>query len=798
VKTPRLRHVLYLADALDATHAGTEDQLLELARRLPPGWVPHVWVLQDAAPAVDAQWGRPVHRLHLPPLHHPAFLPRLWAAARALRRTRIDLVHAVHADTSLVAPVLGAWAGVPVITSRRDLGYWQTPAHLALLRRLDRLAGAVAVNAQAIARRVVALEQVPPGRVCVIPNGHPPERFEAPPDPTLRARLGLPADARLVGLLANLRPLKRPGDLLEALARLGPDLASVHALWIGAGPGWEALEQRARVLGLAGRVHRTVATDGVAPLLGHLDVGVLCSESEGLSNAIIEYMGCGLPVVATDVGGNPELVQHGLTGLLYPPGDVDALARHLRALLSDGGLRARLGAAGRERARTSYGVGRMVRETVTCYERVLADARPATCSAPAERALRWEILRDPEKLEALAPDWRVLLGPERFFVGPDWILAWLRARGARPCVAVARDADGTLVGLLPLAWEGRRTLVSCARGLGSDHVDVVAAPGRADEVARGALACLQAEPWTRLRLFHVAEDGALRRVLRARGVSTYGERFACLSPYVRPEGTWETWLATRRGQASGRAVRRALRRALEREGAVLRWVRAGPELEAARSTLFDLHARRFAARGARTSFRGSQVAALHAALHDRLAPRGEVVVGLLEQAGRAVGAIYALRHRDRLLYFQTGFDPAAAHLSPGRVLLAGLLRDRVFGDGLTELDLLDGDEAYKLQWATGTRRLYDLEVVRPTVFGRLGLAWRGLLRLGADAVRIWRARGREAPARETPRPRSPEVAARSASPRAAGQGARSTRSRVPARTSRTASIVRPASTPPTW
>ena len=111
-------------------------------------------------------------------------------------------------------------------------------------------------------------------------------------------------------------------------------------------------------------------------------VGVLCSETEGLSNAILEYMACGLPVVATNVGGNPELVVEGETGFLYAPGDVEGLAKALGRLLADPALAARLGAAARARFETRFGLRRMVDETVAVYERALAGV-PVGRSGPA-------------------------------------------------------------------------------------------------------------------------------------------------------------------------------------------------------------------------------------------------------------------------------------------------------------------------------------------------------------------------------------------------------------------------------
>ena len=151
-----------------------------------------------------------------------------------------------------------------------------------------------------------------------------------------------------------LRPEKDLVSLVRAMALLAPRHPALHLLLVGRGPCDEALAAAARELGIADRVHFAGYQPAVPNPHQYLDISVLCSLHEGFPNAIIEAMAAARPVVATNVGGIPDAVAHGETGLLVEPSDPAALAAAIGRLVEDPGLRARLGEAGRERARADY------------------------------------------------------------------------------------------------------------------------------------------------------------------------------------------------------------------------------------------------------------------------------------------------------------------------------------------------------------------------------------------------------------------------------------------------------------
>ncbi len=369
------RRVLFLVDTYWTSRGGTEGQMRALIERLPPRVRVEMWVVHESAWLDANPYPCPHRSLKIRSLKRWHTLRRTFALPSAIRRGRFDLIQTWMGDASVLGPVLGKMTGVPVLVSRRDLGFWMTPPLRRALRVTDRLAAGFVANCEAVKQAVVDTEAVAPERIHVIHNGHDPVAFDGPRDPGVLAQAGVPAGAEVVCLAANLKPLKRQRDLVAAVTRLAPDHPRLHALFLGHGPH-EHVCGAGEDVHPSDRVHLYDATDGAIPFLRECTVGVLCSETEGLSNAILEYMGCGLPVVATAVGGNVDLVRDGANGFLYPVGDVAALADRLGRLLRDPALRERMGRASRARFEAEFGIDRMVSETVALWDRLLSSPHP--------------------------------------------------------------------------------------------------------------------------------------------------------------------------------------------------------------------------------------------------------------------------------------------------------------------------------------------------------------------------------------------------------------------------------------
>ena len=300
--------------------------------------------------------------------------------ARQLRRWSVDIVHTRNAEPFFYGVLAGRLAGVPaVVHSEHGRVFpekpWRALAQRLLLRRVD---AAFAVSEQLKSDLVREL-RIPADRIEVLHNGVDIARFQRLP---VRAPAGDAARVLVIGSVGRLAAVKNYALLLHAMARL-PAAPACRLILIGEGPEKTALRQLAAQLGLEARVEFSGHREDVPQLLEQLDLFVLPSLSEGMSNTVLEAMAAGLPVLASDVGGNRELIASDQTGVLFPSGDVAALAGELLRLLGSPDLRARLGAAAARRARTEFSMEAMLDRYASLYRRVAGrlEERDARTSA---------------------------------------------------------------------------------------------------------------------------------------------------------------------------------------------------------------------------------------------------------------------------------------------------------------------------------------------------------------------------------------------------------------------------------
>lgn len=336
----------------DGTSGGTERQLSQTVRHLPPErFRSHVFCLQHYGR--NACWeGLACHKkiLNIYSLRSPTTFPRLLRFARFLRKNRIDIVHAFFLDSILFASLAARLAGVKtVLAGKRDVGFWHKPGLVFLLRILNHLVTRCVANCQAVKDAVAKCEGFPPTAIDVIYNGIDTTRLDRIAPEDLRALFpALSHKDMIVGIVANFdRHVKRVDLFLRAAAHALKVHPNVTFLVVGGGRLQGELEVLAASLQIRDKVIFTGPHDEPYSLIKSFDIGVLASDSEGLSNAILEYMAAAIPVVATAVGGNPELVQDGVNGYLVAPGNPEALGDAVIRLLADPGLRRRFGAAGR-------------------------------------------------------------------------------------------------------------------------------------------------------------------------------------------------------------------------------------------------------------------------------------------------------------------------------------------------------------------------------------------------------------------------------------------------------------------
>lgn len=301
-------------------------------------------------------------------------LDALWRLYRLLRRERPFLLHTWMFHANIPGRILGKLAGIPVIiSSERTMGQ-----EGRLRRALNRLTGRLPDSIICVSRQVAdfAAQEIglPPAKLSVIRNGIDLTQFDNLPDlQTARAEFGLPAQGKLIAAIGRPRPVKGFAFLLQAFAQIAPAYPDLYLIFVGDGPEKRPLQTAAAQLPGANRVLFLGDQPDIPRLLAGLDILVLPSLWEGLPNVVLEAMAAGLPVVATAVGGTPELVSHNQTGLLVPPQNPEALAQAISQLLNHPELAAQMGQNGRQRAAAQFTIERMVAQTETLYERLLRE-----------------------------------------------------------------------------------------------------------------------------------------------------------------------------------------------------------------------------------------------------------------------------------------------------------------------------------------------------------------------------------------------------------------------------------------
>lgn len=313
------------------------------------------------------------------------------ALASVMREWGSAVIHARNAGCWFDATV----AGFLTPRARLVLGFHGLQTTGPLNKRQRRVARVALCGGARFAsvsktgsRQLQAWARIPQNRINILPNGIDLGRFPASDSRSrrcVRDRLGLDADAFVVGTVGSLTPIKRQDVLIEACARVSRDLTNIHLLIVGDGPLRAPLAEQARIAGIANRTHFTGFSEDVPTLLQSMDAYVCSSASEGMSNALLEAMAAGLPIIATNVGDNSFLVRDEIEGRIVPANDPDEMGEALHELATGAGLRDRYAMAARARA-ADFPFDRMVHAYETYYEALVA-APGAAFRSPARRTL---------------------------------------------------------------------------------------------------------------------------------------------------------------------------------------------------------------------------------------------------------------------------------------------------------------------------------------------------------------------------------------------------------------------------
>jgi len=361
--------VLYVIDKM--VRAGAQRHLRQAVQGLSrPEFEPSLCCLLETGPLGEElkAAGLPVATLGFRNVVGPRYFAAGLALARLASLRRADLIHAYLFAANVVAPLAGLIAGIPVITSRRDMGFWQKRRHLWANRIGNLLSARITVNSLQVREYVLKREKADASRVVLIHNGVDVSSFGAP----VERRIS-PGRRIVIGALGNLRPVKGYEHLLRALGELsrrGHD-CEVRIGGRTIDPAYErSLRELAAASGLLGRAVFSGEIVSAGDFLRSLDIFALPSLSEGFPNALLEAMALGLPVVATAVGANSEVIRDGVDGFLVAPADAAALSGRLEELIADPVRAAGLGRSGRERAQRKFSAERMCRKLEELYRQV--------------------------------------------------------------------------------------------------------------------------------------------------------------------------------------------------------------------------------------------------------------------------------------------------------------------------------------------------------------------------------------------------------------------------------------------
>ena len=298
-----------------------------------------------------------------------------WPLLRMLRERPVDILHSHKFGSNVWGALVATVSRTPVFVAHEQTWSFEgRPVRRFLDRELiARRADAFVAVSSEDRRRMIELEGIDAEKVLFIPNAVPSDAPRAGHD--VRAELGIPPDAPLIGAVAVLRPQKALDVLLEATARVRERFPELRVLLAGDGDERGQLEALAASLNLGETVIFLGRRTDVPDVLAALDISVSSSDFEGTPLALMESMGAAVPIVATGVGGTPDLIEDGVHGLLVPPRDPAALAGAIEELLADPERRGEMGRRGRERRRTEFEIEVAAQRFGELYERLYAESK---------------------------------------------------------------------------------------------------------------------------------------------------------------------------------------------------------------------------------------------------------------------------------------------------------------------------------------------------------------------------------------------------------------------------------------
>src|SRR5271166_94956 len=354
-------------------HGGSERQLTEVALGLNrTRFQPYVGAFRTEGIRADELRAAGIPILHLPvhSFKSPSTVALAWKLARYIRANDIRLVHTFDMPlTSYAIPITRLMTSAIALASQRCHLSLASPYQREFVLFAERRAHGVVVNCQFLKLHLIEDAGIAPQEIHLCYNGLDLDRFRRAP---AKRPGSLPAGSLVIGVVGVLRPEKGLTTLLDAFAEVHSEVRDLRLLVLGSGPMLVELKEHARNLGIFEACIFEPSTDRVDEWLQSIDIFVLPSFSEALSNALMEAMACGCCPIASRVGGNPELLEDGVRGLLFEPGNSTDLARKLREVMLNAELRSRLSAAAHDFVHARFSRVASVQRMTEIYDGLLA------------------------------------------------------------------------------------------------------------------------------------------------------------------------------------------------------------------------------------------------------------------------------------------------------------------------------------------------------------------------------------------------------------------------------------------
>lgn len=389
--------ILFITDLFEIM-GGAERNITQLIRGLDRKKFTPILCCLRSGELADSLMNRGdrVIKLDIKRIYTPKALGKMILLAKLVKEEDVRLIITYHESSDFFGFALSKISKVPIISSKRDLGYKLNARHLYMYKMIGKYFNAAIVVSNAVKNEVIRRDKLPVDRILTIYNGVDATRYQVKSDvEKIKSDLGITAGVPVVGIIAGLRRIKGIKYFIEAIAVVKREKVDAQFIIIGNDPGEAGcsrseLEAYANELGVFSHVKFLGKRADIPEMLSIIDISVICSLSEGFSNTILESMAAGKPVVATDVGGNPESVIDGKNGFLIPPADSVALAKALIRLLEDEVLSDRMGKYALNRVKNKFSLEKMISENEDLYESVIRKYEAARCWWIEEKVSRFK------------------------------------------------------------------------------------------------------------------------------------------------------------------------------------------------------------------------------------------------------------------------------------------------------------------------------------------------------------------------------------------------------------------------